>query len=207
MSSPPTTVAAAPGTVAGAPPAPVQRPRVVIVATGFAVVASLVYFACLLGIYLQERANSLASNLPWLPEGVQIPLTQPNVMVATLLMSSFTVQWACRAVRHDDRQHSYLALGLTLVFGFAFINMAAYLYSVMGYKIEASPQAVLMYAVTGSHLVMLIVAMVFVMLMGFRALGGQFTSRQHDGLSAAALFWHANVLVFFIIWIAVYITK
>jgi cytochrome c oxidase subunit 3 len=193
--------------VTAAPPAPVPRPRVVVVATAFATVATLVYFAGLIGIYLQRRSTTLAANLPWLPEGVTVPLTQPNIMVLTLILSSVTVQWACRAVRNDDRQHSYLALGITLLFGFAYINMAAYLYSIMGYKIEAGPQSVLLYAVTGSHVVMVVAAMSFVVLMAFRALGGQFTSRQHDGLSAAALFWHANVLVFFIIWLAVYVTK
>jgi hypothetical protein len=43
--------------------------------------------------------------------------------------------------------------------------------------------------------------------MSFRALGGQYTSRQHDGISAAALAWHAQVAIFFVIWLAIYITK
>jgi heme/copper-type cytochrome/quinol oxidase subunit 3 len=54
---------------------------------------------------------------------------------------------------------------------------------------------------------MLISAMVFIGLMAVRALGGQETSRQHDGVSAAALFWYANVLVYLIIWLAIYVTK
>jgi heme/copper-type cytochrome/quinol oxidase subunit 3 len=54
---------------------------------------------------------------------------------------------------------------------------------------------------------MLVVAMVFVALMAFRALAGQESRRQHDGISAAALFWHANVLVYCIIWIAIFVTK
>jgi heme/copper-type cytochrome/quinol oxidase subunit 3 len=49
--------------------------------------------------------------------------------------------------------------------------------------------------------------MIFVGLMAFRALGGQQTSRQHDGISAAALFWHAMVVVYAIIWYAIFVTK
>jgi heme/copper-type cytochrome/quinol oxidase subunit 3 len=49
--------------------------------------------------------------------------------------------------------------------------------------------------------------MVFLMLMAYRALGGQFTSRQHDGLSAAALYWHTMVGMFFLIWLGLYVTK
>ena len=87
--------------------------------------------------------------------------------------------------------------------------MAAYLYTVMDFDISASraPTPVLVYTITGAHLVMLVAAMIFVVLMAFRALGGQFTSRQHDGMSAAALFWHAKVVVFVFIWFAIYITK
>jgi cytochrome c oxidase subunit 3 len=54
---------------------------------------------------------------------------------------------------------------------------------------------------------MLVGAMVFTGLMAFRALGGQYTSRQHDGVSAAALFWHVQTVVFLFIWYAIYITK
>ena len=54
---------------------------------------------------------------------------------------------------------------------------------------------------------MMIVAMIFVALMGFRALVGQFTSRQHDGITAAAMFWHASVVVYLFIWYAIYVTK
>jgi cytochrome c oxidase subunit 3 len=67
--------------------------------------------------------------------------------------------------------------------------------------------AVMTYTITGAHLAMLVAAMIFVALMAFRALGGQFTGRQHDGMSAAALFWHAQVVAFAFIWYAIYITK
>jgi heme/copper-type cytochrome/quinol oxidase subunit 3 len=54
---------------------------------------------------------------------------------------------------------------------------------------------------------MLILAMLFVALMGLRALGGQFTARQHDGITAAAVYWYAMVAVFALIWISIYVTK
>ena len=54
---------------------------------------------------------------------------------------------------------------------------------------------------------MLVIAMVFVSLMGFRALAGHFNTRQHDGITAAALFWYATVAVYFLIWITIYVTK
>lgn len=191
-----------------APDAPIARPRVLMVGTAFAIAAMLMTFAGLLGIYLSERAAAIYSGTAWIPDGVEIPLNQPNVMLFALLSSSITIQWAVDAARRDDRQQAYLALGLTVVFGFAVINMAAYLYSVMGLDMGvASLTPVLIYTITGLHLVALAGAIVFTGLMAFRALGGQYTSRQYDGLSAAALFWHAQVIVFVAIWYAIYITK
>lgn len=190
------------------PPAPpIQRPRVLMVGTAFASGATLMLFAGLIGIYLTRRAEFVVEGDVWIPDGVSVPLQQPNVMLATLLASAITIQWAVWAINRNDRVNTYLALGITFLFGFAFLNMASYLYTLMEFDITANQQAVLVYSITGAHIAMLVIAMIFVGLMAFRALAGQETSRQHDGISAAALFWHANVLVFFIIWLAIYVTK
>jgi len=46
-----------------------------------------------------------------------------------------------------------------------------------------------------------------IVLMGFRALAGEFTSRQHDGITAAAFYWHSMVAIYALIWISIYVTK
>jgi heme/copper-type cytochrome/quinol oxidase subunit 3 len=190
------------------PPAPpLQRPRVLIIGTAFATAATVMVFVGLLGVYLTRRAELLAAGNDWLPEGVTVPLQQPHVILFTLIASSVTVQWAVYAVSRDDRVNTYLALAVTFVFGIAVINMASYLYTLMEFEVAANQQAVLVYTITGAHLAMLVVAMIFIGLMAFRALGGQQTSRQHDGVSAAALFWHAMVVVYAIIWYAIFVTK
>jgi heme/copper-type cytochrome/quinol oxidase subunit 3 len=190
-----------------APPAPPARPRVVVVGTAFAAAGVFTFFATAIAVYLRLRGLTLAQNQAWIPEEAVLPLQQPNVIILALLMSSVTVQWAVDAIRRDDRPQAYLALGFTELFGFATLNMAGYLYSVMKLDTATGPMAVMTYTITGAHLVVLVAAMIFVGLMAFRALGGQFTSRQYDGMSAAALFWHAQVVVFAVIWFAIYITK
>ena len=190
------------------PPAPpVQRPRVLMVGTAFTVAAAAMALMALMAIYLAERADVLATGDTWLPEGVSIPLDQPNIMLATLLMGVISVQWAVYAIARDDRVNAYLALGLTFIFGIMVVVMTTYLYTLMGLDVAANPQSVLIYSITAGHLIFLIGTMVFLALMSIRALGGQFTSRQHDGISAAALAWDVQTAVFFVIWLAIYITK
>lgn len=189
------------------PAAPLQRPRMLVVGTSFASMAAAMAIIGMIGVYLTERAQVIGAGDTWLPDAVDLPLTQPNVMLFGLIMSSVTVQWAVSAVRNDDRVNSYLALGLTLLFGFGYINMTAYLWSKAGLDVDANVQSVLIYSITAAHIIMAVAAMVFVGLMAFRALAGGYDARQYDGIAASALFWHVMVAVYALIWIAIYVTK
>ena len=186
---------------------PVQRPRVITIASAFAAAASVMLFIAMLGVYLNARAAVVATGSKWLPTGSTIPLQQPNTIFITLLMSVVAIQWAVSAISKNDRQNAYIAYGLTLMLGLASIVMTTYLWSLMKLDIEGGVQGVLIYTITGGHVVMLAVAMIFVALMALRSLGGQFDARQHDGVTAAALFWDAMVFVYALIWIIIYVTK
>jgi heme/copper-type cytochrome/quinol oxidase subunit 3 len=190
------------------PPAPlVQRPRVLIVGSAFASAATVMVFIGMVGIYLAQRSSAVAAGDTWLPQTLTIPLQQPNTMLFTLAMSVVTMQWAVSAVANNDKVNSYLALGVTMVFGVATIIMTTYLWSNMGADVFANVQSVLIYTITGAHVLMLVIALIFMALMTFRALAGGFNARQHDGITAAAIFWYATVAVYVLIWISIYVTK
>jgi heme/copper-type cytochrome/quinol oxidase subunit 3 len=186
---------------------PLQRPRMLVVGTAFASAAAAMAVIGMVGVYLVERSAVVSAGGTWLPDGVNLPLNQPNVMLFGLVMSSLVIQWAVSAVRNDDRVNSYLALGLTLLFGVGYINMTAYFWSKSGLDVTADLQSTLIYSISGTHVVMAAVAMVFVALMGFRALAGGYDSRQYDGIAAAAVFWHVMVAMYVLIWLAIYVTK
>lgn len=189
------------------PAAPLQRPRVLVVGTAFLSAATFVAFVAMLGVYLLERSSLVATGAKWLPEGASIPLQQPNTMFITLILSVVSMQWAVYAISRNDRVNAYLALGMTFLFGIATITMTTYLWHLMKLDIGEGPQGMLIYTITGAHTAMIVVAMVFLALMAFRALGGQFNALQHDGLTAAALFWYTMVAVYALIWIIIYVTK
>jgi heme/copper-type cytochrome/quinol oxidase subunit 3 len=64
-----------------------------------------------------------------------------------------------------------------------------------------------LFAATGAHVAMVVVGMLFILLMGFRTLGGQYHSRDREGVAAAALFWYVSVALFGVLWYAIYVTK
>jgi cytochrome c oxidase subunit 3 len=200
-----TTVTASPLATATAPEP--RRPRVLLIGAAFGAVASALVVLTTLAVYLQVRDDVLASGGRTLPEEVVIPLTPGGMGMATLAMSLVTVSWAVWALRRDDRAHAYLAIAITLVFGIAFVNSTAYLYQQLGLGLTDAPVGALLYVVTGAHLVMVVVGMVFVATMGFQSLGGQLTGRDAEGMSAAALYWYVTVAVYSAIYYGIYITK
>ncbi len=182
------------------------RPRVLLIGTVFAAVAAAMTFAGLLGTYLALRQDMVATGEAWLPTGVELPLTPANMALLTLGMSVVTMQWAVYAIGNEDRRGAFLALGLTLLFGVAYLNGMGFYYSQMGLE-AASTQGALIYAISGAHLILMGSAMLFAALMTFRTLGGQYGARDREGIVAATILWDVAVAVYAVIWYAIFVSK
>lgn len=195
-------------TLGSPPPAPQARPRVLLVGTGFALVGIVLTFAGLFGVYVERRAAAINSGQKWLPKEVSIDLTQFNVALIGLAISVVILQWAIWCVKHDDRQRAYIALGLTALLGAAYINGICFAYTQMGFTVhDTTGVGVLVYAITGLHLAMVGAGIIFVGLMAFRTLGGQYSAHDHEGLQAAALYWYVTCAVYTAIWYGIFVTK
>lgn len=191
------------------PAAPARRPRVLLIGTAFAAAASAATFAGLLAVYLSVRSQEIAVSGVWLPEGATIPLSPGNMGMVTLAMSVVTAQWAVHAGAHRDRSHAYQALGITILFGIAHVVQIGYLWTQWNLPLngESTPQAVLLFTILGLHVAMVAGALIFFALMTVRSLGGQFTGRDAEGLSAAAMYWYVTVAVYSVLWYAILIVK
>ena len=193
--------------LATAPAPEPRRPRVLFIAAAFGAVASGIFVLSMLAAYLQLRGERLAAGVNALPDGAVLPLTPGNMGLLTLAMSAITMAWIVYSLRVGDRTHAYLGLGVTILLGVAFINSTVYLYQQLAVGFTASGTSALLYAVTGAHIVMVVVGLVFTAVMGFQALGGQLAGRDAEGMSAAALYWYVTIAVYVAVWYGVYITK
>lgn len=187
--------------------APLPRQRTLLVGTVFGTAASLMYFAALFGVYLRERSDALSGGGEWIPSGANIQLAPSTVAAWTLLMSVVTMQWAVYSIARDDRTHAIMATALTTLFGLSVVVTTSFQYTDMGLAADESVAATLIYTISGSHLAMIAIGLVFLFLMAFRALGGQYSSRQTDGFVAAAIYWYAVVFVYVVIWTAIFVLK
>ncbi len=188
------------------PVAPATRPRTLLIGSGLATGAMLMLFAGLFGVYFSARDQAIGAGEQWFPEGA-ISLVPGGMMMTTLAMSVVTVQWAVYSVARNDRAHAVLALAVTAVFGAATVNQQVFYWKDIALPIDASRAALLLWVITGAFVAMLLAGMAFLAVMAIRAFGSSDTSRQSDGMVAAAIFWYALVLVYFVIWYGIYISK
>lgn len=183
------------------PPAPEPaRRNLMRVATILVVAAGIMLFGGLIGSYLTTRSVADA----WLPEDVLLPNVPLAMAYLTLAMSSVTAQWAVAAIRVDARNQLYLALLLTVGLGLAFVNALWFSLDSMGVAAGDGGFGTSMYAVVITHLVAVIAAHVLFLVMGFRALGGQFSARNDEFVDAAATFWHFTTLVGLVVYFTVW---
>jgi cytochrome c oxidase subunit 3 len=183
------------------PPAPeARRPNTLMVGTFLAVAAGVMFFGALLGGY--DAARDAADT--WPPEGVSLPNVALLVTYATLLMSSVTAQWSVAAIRMGARSQLYLAVGLTIAFGAAFVNGLSFCWSQLALAAGADAYSTTVWAVTGAHAVAVIAGIVLFVVMGFRALGGQFSPRNTEFVRCAATYWHfvvaTGAVIWFVLW-------
>ena len=100
-----------------------------------------------------------------------------------------------------------MAFGITLLLGAAYINGVAYGWQQLGLGATSSTQAMLIYTITGLHVAMVGVGLLYLAVMAFRAVGGQLTGRAAEGVSAAALYWFVTVGAYTAVWYTITITK
>ena len=189
-----------------AAPAP-PRPRLLMIATALAVGAATMLFGGLLGIYLNVREAAGGTTAEWVPSSITFPEIAVNTVAITLVCSVVIIHWALWAIGNGDRRNTYVALGLTIVLGFAALNALAFSFNQMHLAVRDNVYSVMVATVGGTFLVLLVGAMVFIGLMTFRTLGGRYSTKEHEGIAAATLFWDFTVVVYLAVWYFLFVLK
>lgn len=192
-------------------PAPLQRPRLLFIGTALASAGVIMGFAGLMSLYIGARRDHLTApgDNTWLPQGVEIPLTQPNMMAFTLVFSAVAMYWALYSIKNNDRTNTSIALAMSAFLGLAFIAQSAFLLDIMNMPAggEDLGRPSLFYAAIGYQLAVMIAAIVFTAVMWLRSIGGDFSAKDVEGIRSAALFWYVGVGLYLVLWYAIYITK
>jgi heme/copper-type cytochrome/quinol oxidase subunit 3 len=193
------------------PPGPAPaRPRLLLVATTFVCAAGTMLFGAMVAVYLHFRNVAGGKTVGWLPKNSHLPAVPANTMLVTMVAASVMVQWAVYATARNDRRNAGLALTLTTLFGVLVVNAQMALYQQFKQPLvpkDASAYNTIFYTITGTFIAALLGGVVYAAVIAFRSFGGRYSARDHEGVSALALYWHFLTGAFALVWFVVYVTK
>jgi cytochrome c oxidase subunit 3 len=174
--------------------------------------SEVMFFSGLFAAYFSVRA----STVPWPPQAPTVPPelaerfnlhAEPwfaGILTIILVISSVTCQIGVSAIRRDDRTGFVRAFGVTLVLGIVFLIGQAYDYSTLGFGISDTPFGTTFYTLTGFHGAHVFGGAVMLSVILYRGLAGQFSSRHHDAVEAASLYWHFVDVVWIVLFSTLY---
>jgi cytochrome c oxidase subunit 3 len=133
------------------------------------------------------------------------PWELPLLNTLILLTSGTTVTWAHHALLNNNRRGLIWGLVLTILLGISFTTLQAYEYSHAAFQFAGHIYGSTFFMATGFHGFHVIVGTIFLIVMLFRALAGQFTPKQHFGFEAAAWYWHFVDVVWLFLFASIYV--
>jgi heme/copper-type cytochrome/quinol oxidase subunit 3 len=185
-------------------PTPAPR-RQTFVAMSLAVMSMAMLIGGMLAVWLLKRAQAGDAGVSWVPRGVTIAEVPSNVMLVAFIGVCVFAQWAHFAAKNQDRGHTMLALGATMLVAVLIINAQVYVYTQMQMGLTDGTYQMMFYAVTGTFMALMVIGIVMSFVAVFRYAGGRTTDTEF--IAAHALYWYATAVIFAALWFVVYVTK
>jgi len=164
----------------------------------------VMFFSGLIGAYIVLR--SAAASWPNPQERLAVDITAFNTFV--LITSSWLMVRALFASKRGDRAGILKWLGATILGGSLFVSIQVYEYFQLYYE-GALPNVDIFwstfYIMTGFHGSHVVVGVIWLIVVWFKALRGQYTAENHLGVELAGLYWHFVDLVWVLLFTIVYL--
>ena len=171
------------------------------------ITSEVMFFAGLFAAYFNVRAN--APQWPPLEFSDKLhvsPLVGPATVL--LILSSFTCQVGVWAIRRNDRKGLTRAIAITVILGITFLVMQAIDYANLyadGVRLDAGTFGTTYYTLTGFHGAHVLGGVLMLSVVLYRSMSGQFSSRHHDMVEAASMYWHFVDVVWILLFSTLYI--
>jgi heme/copper-type cytochrome/quinol oxidase subunit 3 len=162
-------------------------------------------FGGMVGAFLVLRLTAAE----WPPAAQpRLPVAVTAVNTLVLLLSSYTLSRALRAVRRDDRRHLVAWLARTALLGALFLTVqGAEWIRLVGFGLTASSGVYggSFYTLIGAHGVHVLAALVWLTVVTLAAARGRYVARDHVGVAVCAMYWHFVVALWPILYVVVYL--
>ena len=164
----------------------------------------VMFFSGLIGAYIVLR--SAAASWPDPQERLAVNVTAVNTFI--LITSSWLMVKALFASKRGDRGGILKWLAATILGGATFVGIQVYEYIQLIHE-GALPHVDIFwstfYIMTGFHGSHVVVGVIWLGVVWFRALAGKYTAKNHLGVELAGLYWHFVDLVWVLLFTIVYL--
>lgn len=143
------------------------------------------------------------------PKEVIDPWHLPLINTLLLVSSSFTVTFAHRALKKNNRKLLKIWLALTILLGAAFLALQVeeyvHAYTELGLTLGSGIYGATFFMLTGFHGAHVTMGTLILTVMLVRILRGHFDAEHHFGFEAASWYWHFVDVVWVGLFIFVYV--
>ena len=171
------------------------------------ITSEVMFFGGLFAAYFNVRANAPQWPPEEFHETLQIlPLVGPATVL--LILSSFSCQFAVWAIRRDDRTAFLRNMAVTVVLGIVFLIMQGTDYATLGSEgmsLSSGTFGTTYYTLTGFHGAHVLGGVIMLSVVLYRGMAGQFSSRHHDAVEGASLYWHFVDVVWILLFSLLYL--
>lgn len=180
-----------------------EQPRHILsLATLFVSAAVVMYYAALAGAYVLLRPER---DFP--PEGTQLDQYLGNMLLITVLLGAFTVEWGYASVRRSVSRQANTAFAITAGLGVSFLALLAHTFTQADYGPASHLYGTVVSAMAIGCGLLVALASAFVVLTLFRVMGSQVSAAEPTQARAAAWFWHATAVATVVTWYTVVVLK
>jgi cytochrome c oxidase subunit 3 len=170
----------------------------------FFLASEAVFFANLIASYLYLRVRAGA----WPPTIDH--LTRPEIMIplinsVILVSSSFVMHYAVSSIKKGNKNGLTIGLGITALMGMVFLAGQAYEYIHNGFGPWDGLFGSVFYTLTGFHGAHVTFGILFMLVVFFRAMRGDFSRSHHFAVNAVEMYWHFVDVVWVLLFLVLYI--
>lgn len=172
----------------------------------FFLASEAVFFANLIAayLYLRVRAGAWPPTLDHLP-AKPLDLALTGVNTAILIGSSFVLHFAIGGLKKGNQARFKWLLGLTVVMGATFLSLQGYEYLHNGFGPWDGIFGSVFYTLTGFHGAHVTFGVLFMLVVFFRGLRGDFTKSKHFAVTAIEMYWHFVDVVWVFLFVLLYV--
>ena len=164
-----------------------------------------IFFAGFCSYYLVMHGNGtwLVFNLPALF----------FISTAFIILSSFTLFWAQKAIKKDDYKNAQMGVLFTFLLGIAFsISQilawkALYAQGIVFSGKQSNIAGSILYVITSMHFLHITAGLIALFVTLIKVMGKKYSSENYLGLSLAAIFWHFLDALWVILFLFLYLIR